>query len=185
MATYCSAPSHYIIFTFYTALTSRWPLDGIIPCKHPKNEIDWQVSENICSCLPKIISVQSWKSICMLFLVHLSLVSNNRIMKSSSHFLSDSYIDGLVQGRHNSSALAMELHLSCINPSICDANPSISHIAPVGVHDNSTWAHWVNILRHIPNSHQYAYNISKYTFSARKCCTVIQIIKMNLHIQKN
>ena len=34
------------------------------------------------------------------------------------------YIDGLVQGRHNSSALAMELHLSCINPLICgNANP--------------------------------------------------------------
>ena len=28
------------------------------------------------------------------------------------------YIDALVQERHNSSALAMELHLSCINPSI-------------------------------------------------------------------
>ena len=29
------------------------------------------------------------------------------------------YIDGLVQKRCNSSALAMELHLSCINPLIC------------------------------------------------------------------
>ena len=28
------------------------------------------------------------------------------------------YIDGLVQERHNSSALAMELRLSCTNPSI-------------------------------------------------------------------
>ena len=28
------------------------------------------------------------------------------------------HIDGLVQERHNSSALAMELHLSCTNPSI-------------------------------------------------------------------
>ena len=28
------------------------------------------------------------------------------------------HINGLVQERHNSSALAMELHLSCINPSI-------------------------------------------------------------------
>ena len=28
------------------------------------------------------------------------------------------YFDGLVQERHNSSALAMELHLSCTNPSI-------------------------------------------------------------------
>ena len=30
----------------------------------------------------------------------------------------DSYIDGLVQERHNSSALAMEIRLSCTNPSI-------------------------------------------------------------------
>ena len=30
------------------------------------------------------------------------------------------YIDGLVQERHNSSVLAMELRLSCANPSICD-----------------------------------------------------------------
>ena len=29
------------------------------------------------------------------------------------------YIDGLVQGRHDSSALAMELRLSCTNPLIC------------------------------------------------------------------
>ena len=29
------------------------------------------------------------------------------------------HIDRLVQQRHNSSALAMELHLSCSNPSIC------------------------------------------------------------------
>ena len=29
------------------------------------------------------------------------------------------HIDGLVQKRHNSSALAMELHLSCTNPSTC------------------------------------------------------------------
>ena len=28
-------------------------------------------------------------------------------------------IDGLVQERRNSSALAMELRLSCINPSMC------------------------------------------------------------------
>ena len=31
------------------------------------------------------------------------------------------YIDGLVQERHNSSALAMELSLSCINPLICSS----------------------------------------------------------------
>ena len=32
------------------------------------------------------------------------------------------YIDGLVQGRCNSSALAMELRLSCTNPSTCSGN---------------------------------------------------------------
>ena len=32
------------------------------------------------------------------------------------------HIDGLVQGRHNSSALAVELRLSCINLSICFKN---------------------------------------------------------------
>ena len=29
---------------------------------------------------------------------------------------SDAYMDGLVQERRNSTVLAMELHLSCINP---------------------------------------------------------------------
>ena len=33
------------------------------------------------------------------------------------------HINGLVQERRNSSALAMELRLSCINPSICIAKP--------------------------------------------------------------
>ena len=28
------------------------------------------------------------------------------------------YIDGVVQGRHNCTANALELHLACINPSI-------------------------------------------------------------------
>ena len=32
------------------------------------------------------------------------------------------HIDGLVQERHNFSALAMELRLSCTNPSICPPN---------------------------------------------------------------
>ena len=31
-------------------------------------------------------------------------------------------IDGLVQERRNSSALAMEFRLSCTNPSICEDN---------------------------------------------------------------
>ena len=36
------------------------------------------------------------------------------------------YIDGLVQERHNSSALAMELCLSCTNPSICLCSISLN-----------------------------------------------------------
>ena len=30
------------------------------------------------------------------------------------------HVDGLVQERRNSTANALELHLSCINPSMCD-----------------------------------------------------------------
>ena len=39
--------------------------------------------------------------------------------QSSLYKHGNSQIDGLVQERHNSSALAMELRLSCINPSKC------------------------------------------------------------------
>ena len=42
-------------------------------------------------------------------------------------------IDGLVQERRKSSALAMELHLSCINPLIFDENKhNISLAEPLG-----------------------------------------------------
>ena len=41
----------------------------------------------------------------------------------------DAYIDGLMQERCNSSALAMELRLSCINPLICGTG---FHVANVG-----------------------------------------------------
>ena len=45
-----------------------------------------------------------------------------------SHYLKQWYIDGLVQERRNSSALAMELRLSCTNPSIL----SVIIITPLG-----------------------------------------------------
>ena len=38
------------------------------------------------------------------------------------------YIDGLVQGRLNSSALAMELRLSCTTPSICFCTCNMSWV---------------------------------------------------------
>ena len=43
------------------------------------------------------------------------------------------YIDGLVQERRNSSALAMELRLSCTNPSICTPHAAFLH--------NPTWSY--------------------------------------------
>ena len=39
-----------------------------------------------------------------------------------------SYIDGLMQERRNSSASAMELGLSCINPSICGDDKNIEKV---------------------------------------------------------
>ena len=38
------------------------------------------------------------------------------------------YIDGLVQERHDFSALAVELHLSCTNPSECLCQVSLTHM---------------------------------------------------------
>ena len=37
----------------------------------------------------------------------------------------DEYIDGLVQERHNTIANALELRLSCTNPSMCQTNKLI------------------------------------------------------------
>ena len=44
--------------------------------------------------------------------------TNQEQWKHNNSYLVEVNIDGLVQERHNSSALAMELRLSCINPSI-------------------------------------------------------------------
>ena len=38
------------------------------------------------------------------------------------------HIDGLVQERRNSSALAIELRLTCTNPSLCISMKEICHI---------------------------------------------------------
>ena len=55
-------------------------------------------------------------------------VNRHHQYPSRNHVVSDHYLDGLVQERRNSSALAMELRLSCINPLIWSLmGPSISH----------------------------------------------------------
>ena len=55
-------------------------------------------------------------------------ISVSRMRKKNKIFLmllkTIQHIDGLMQERCNSSALAMELHLSCNNPSILRVNTS-------------------------------------------------------------
>ena len=46
------------------------------------------------------------------------------------------HIDGVVQERHNSSALAIELHPSCTNPLICINTAPLWSPAPIYIHDN-------------------------------------------------
>ena len=81
-----------------------------------------------------------------------------------SHF--NIHIDGFVQERCNSSALAMELHLSCINPSICHLTSIVIPIIKI------KWSHYhlifligtpiprkmVFILRQNPGSRSFLSN---------------------------
>ena len=64
----------------------------------------------------------------------------------------EGYLDGLVQERHNSSALALELRLSCINLSIC----KFSHYLTT-----TKWKHvldaWKALCGSLPN-----WGMSKY-----------------------
>ena len=57
------------------------------------------------------------------------------------------YIDGLVQERRNSSALAVDLRLSCINPSICTlkSEQCVSTLTYTYSHNNCTRAGLTNI----------------------------------------
>ena len=54
--------------------------------------------------------------------VLLGLLSEKIVCHTTGHWsvsLCRRHVDGLVQERRNSSALAVELSLSCINPSMC------------------------------------------------------------------
>ena len=48
------------------------------------------------------------------------------------------YIDGLVQERRNSSALAMELRLTCTNPSILSQDPPLTSPLAIKLHLSCT-----------------------------------------------
>ena len=78
------------------------------------------------------------------------------------------HINGLVQERRNSSALAMELRLSCINPSTSDAQ----EINSLGKFENYSFKitatfpieQWVKLLYHV-----FMVNI-RYTISGHNSC---------------
>ena len=64
------------------------------------------------------MSCNMYTCIHMLYYIiyYTNMSTTNKIIPQNSRY----YINGLVQERCNSSALAMELRLSCINPSICN-----------------------------------------------------------------
>ena len=86
-------------------------------------------------------------------LLHADLISLLGCRRTS--YFVQPYINGLVQGRHNSSALAMELRLFCINPStwwshdmetlsaslvLCDGNPLVTNgFASQRASDTELW----------------------------------------------
>ena len=45
-----------------------------------------------------------------------------------SHSMGLVHFDGLVQGRCNSAASALELHISCTNPLICPIDVIVTHV---------------------------------------------------------
>ena len=51
-------------------------------------------------------------------LVNMSSLATLEVVRMTTFVAANDDVDGLAQERRNSSALAMELHLSCINPSI-------------------------------------------------------------------
>ena len=54
----------------------------------------------------------------MMIITYSRIYSFDPLKRNGSAVVIQPYIDELVQERHNSSALAMELRLSCANPSI-------------------------------------------------------------------
>ena len=109
--------------------------------------IEWYfIREFICSQIVKKTTSDAFPNmLCILLLVHL-LYMNGTVQDSGicdstvngwfyhsfllSHWY---YVDGLVQERRNSSALTMELHFSCTNPSMCARSRWMSHTVDISV----------------------------------------------------
>ena len=76
-----------------------------------------------------------------------------------SHCLpASSYIDGLVQERRNSSALAMELRLSCTEPSTCNVNRNKPGLA------------LLETITYLQHSHLKIYFLSFYRIQSFSSC---------------
>ena len=96
-----------------------------------------------------------------------------------TYTLKRTYIDGLVHGRHNSSALAMGLHLSCTNPSIYGSCYQITSfhltmftIAREGVGINilsKQYKCWWNYIDHHWNDNQLANEKDMLLISPWRC----------------
>ena len=106
------------VFYLLTTWLINWSTDWLIPGWHLPGWIDLLIGPNKA---PQSRGTQ------LSLKFHLRLFLRDPLTKviigSTSHYLnqwwpSSLHIDGLVQERRNSSALAMELHLSCTNPSI-------------------------------------------------------------------
>ena len=73
-------------------------------------------------------------------------------MERQPLYWNGSHFDGLVQERRNSSALAMELRLSCTNPSIC-RSPILLwgeidlKIYQSLIHNDPKWKELVSVFR--------------------------------------
>ena len=94
---------------------------------------------------------------CFIMVMHYSCCS-----ELSPHKDTHNHIEGLVQERCNSSALAMELRLSCTNP----GNPSIlpSRMSTVVSMSTSSWENWPRYYEITP----YRVKCERYSSSALK-----------------
>ena len=104
-----------------------------------------------------LISLANWSLMCV-------------TLRTSKLHIPD-YIDGLVQERCNSSALAMELHLSCTNPSICAKKLS--------VYNGCLWTviPLTSLAKQLCSHLVFAWNKEPWNFTSLIICAENQVIK--------
>ena len=96
----------------FPQMTADW---GVAFCLDGTKPLPWTCVYQI----PYIIWVRSRRWGCLVTWFCYQMIAKPGNKTAALLWPDRAHIDGLVQERHNSSALAMELRLSCINPSIC------------------------------------------------------------------